>query len=102
MSCPGFKVSDLGRHPQGLPGEESPPCSLPHLPQVPKSKFNQKGEKMQKQRKTFKQGKIRRAIKQSQETLVPPRGLQTTFGALSLSGFTDTKTPTRWKTLAAC
>ena len=75
MSCPGFKVSDLGRHPQGLPGEESPPCSLPHLPQVPKSKFNQKGEKMQKQRKTFKQGKIRIAIKQSQETLVPPRGL---------------------------
>ena len=75
MSCPGFKVSDLVRDPQGIPGEEPPPCSLLHLPQVPKSKFNQRSEKMQKQRKTFKQGKIRIAIKQSQETLVPPQGL---------------------------
>ena len=50
MSCPGFKVSDLVRDPQGIPGEEPPPCSLLHLPQVPKSKFNQRSEKMQKQR----------------------------------------------------
>ena len=101
MSCPGFKVTDLVRDPQGLPLEEAPTCSLLHLPQIPKSKFNQRSEKMQKQMKKFKQGKIIIAIKLSQEILVPPQGLQIIFGALSLSGFADTKTPTRWKTLAA-
>ena len=75
MSCPGFKVSDLVRDPQGLPLEEAPTCSLLHLPQVPKSKFNQRSEKMQKQRKKFKQGKIITAIKLSQEILVPPQEL---------------------------
>ena len=48
--------------------------SLLGLPRVPKNKFNQRREKMQKERKTVKHNNDL-AIKQSQGPLVRPQGL---------------------------
>ena len=63
---PGFTGTEP-QHPCPPPA----PClwknfSLLDLPQVLKSTFNQRSEKMQKERKTVKQDKIIIAIKQSQ------------------------------------
>ena len=57
---------------------------------------------MQIERKTVKQDKVLTVLfvlKLSQRPLVPPQGLWIIFWATSLSGFTDTKTPTKWKKL---
>ena len=57
------------------------------------------------ERKTVKQDKVLTVLfvlKLSQRPLVPPQGLWIIFWATSLSGFTDTKAPTKWKKLTSC
>ena len=58
--------------------------------------------KHRKENSQARQNNNTSAIKQSQGPSVPPQGLQRIFGAISLSSFADTETPTRWKKLTAC
>ena len=60
--------------------------SLLGIPQVLKSKCNQRTEKMQKEKKSVKQNNSL-AIKQSQGPLVPLQGLQIIFWAISFELF---------------
>ena len=71
-SQPEHAISVTKQDPVGLSGQRAPPpppcpppdlClqrnfSLLDLPEVPKTKFNQRTEKMQKERKTVKQDKV--------------------------------------------
>ena len=114
----GYKVNKIltqSRTLQAFPGTEPLPLVSPAsclqknfnllgLPQVPKSKFSQRSEKIQKQRKVVKQEKNNNSlvIRQSQGSLFPPQGRQIISRALSLSCFADTKTLTMLQELTAC
>ena len=66
----------------------------PTFPELQKSIFNQRSDKVQKDRKTVKQDKI---IIVEPLNQVPPHGVQHRFWAMSFELFCRFHTPTRWK-----
>lgn len=68
----------------GLPGNRNHPSSMSltskslrllELPQVPKTKFNQRSEKIKKNSQTRQNNRNGLVMKQGQGPSVPPRGL---------------------------